>query len=217
MKSEQPSVLSFRPSKIANWMKQAEAVSERSHDAETKVGAILVKNDSGAVIAQGYNGFVRGADDTKLPNTRPEKYPYMVHAEQNLIANCARHGISMDNTTLIITLSPCTSCMRLMWQAGITRVICRDLYRDVEKILEMSDLEIDIAKTEEGYYELQYGIKSAVSGLEPFEKIKRLLGISSRDEIGKSIKGMDIAHSCEEHAVGVPKPIRSKDDEQQDN
>lgn len=145
-----------RPSKMENWMDQAVAVSARSHDAETKVGAVLVKNDSGAVIAQGYNGFVRGADDSKLPNTRPDKYPYMVHAEQNLIANCARHGVSMDNTTLIITLSPCTVCMRLMWQAGVTKVVCKTLYGDIGKILDMDDLNLKISKDKHGFYHIEY-------------------------------------------------------------
>ena len=148
-----------RPSKLQNWMRQAEAVSERSHDAETCVGCVLVKNDSGAIIAQGYNGFVRGANDEKLPNLRPDKYPYMVHAEQNMMANCARHGISMDNTTLIVTLSPCASCMRLMWQAGVTKVICRDLYREIEEIKKMKDLKVDITEIEHGYHELRYRVR----------------------------------------------------------
>lgn len=190
-----------RPSKIQNWMEQAVAVSQRSHDAETKVGAILVKNSSGAVIAQGYNGFVRGADDGNLPRVRPDKYPYMVHAEQNLIANCARHGISMDDSTLIITLSPCTSCMRLMWQAGITKVICKSLYRDVEKILDMNDLFIEFRRTKDGFWELSYGVKSDQDSLfhrlKSISFVRRLIGISSRDEIRQAIEGVGVNCSCE--------------------
>lgn len=189
-----------RPTKIQNWMDQAVAVSARSHDAETKVGAVLVKNDSGAVIAQGYNGFVRGADDNMLPRVRPDKYPYMVHAEQNLIANCARHGINMDNTTLVITLSPCTSCMRLMWQAGVTKVICKTLYRDVGKILKMDDLHINIDMTPEGFYELTYSIKkSGVRGPKPIHALARLFGVSRRDKIRAEIEAMDSGDSCETH------------------
>lgn len=197
-----------RPSKLSNWMKQAEVVSERSHDAETKVGAILINNESGAVIAQGYNGFVRGANDLTLPRKRPEKYPYMVHAEQNLMANCARHGISMENTTLVITLSPCTVCMRLMWQAGITRVVCRDLYRDVSKILKMKDIHIDISKTKEGLYVLEYSVKAGKNSFyrsKPVQKILRLLGISPADKIRKEIEALDSADSCEQHSTDLSK------------
>ena len=54
----------MRPSKIANYMEIADVVSKRSHDVDTKVGAVLINNKSGAIIATGFNGFVRGANDS---------------------------------------------------------------------------------------------------------------------------------------------------------
>jgi dCMP deaminase len=135
----------------------AEAVSARSHDDETKVGSVIIKNDTGMVVATGHNGFARGAPDHLLPTTRPEKYEYMIHAEENLISHCAKSGIPIDNCTLVITLSPCQKCLRLMWQAGITQVICRDLYRDHR--IDMKDLKIEQEQTEEGYYKLTYKLQ----------------------------------------------------------
>lgn len=135
-------------------MSIAQAAAERSHDEQTKVGAVLIKNDTGMVVATSYNGFVRGAPDHLLPKTRPEKYEYMIHAEDNLIAHCAKSGISVDNCSLVITMSPCQKCLRLMWQAGITQVICKDLYRDHK--IEMKDLAIEQKQTQEGYYVLTY-------------------------------------------------------------
>ncbi len=152
-----------RPSKNKYWMGIAEAVSLRSHDIETKVGAILVKNDTGMIVATGHNGFVRGAPDNLLPKHRPNKYEYMVHAEENLLAHAAKSGISIDNCTLIITLSPCQKCLRLMWQAGITKVICRDLYRD--HCVDMIDLNITETKTKEGYFELNYEISNNINSI----------------------------------------------------
>jgi dCMP deaminase len=143
-----------RPTKNDYWMNIAEAVSARSHDSETKVGAILVKNDTGMVVATGHNGFVRGAPDKFLPVVRPDKYKFMVHAEENLIAHCARNGIKIDNCKLIITLSPCQKCLRLMWQAGITEVICRDIYRD--HTIDLPDINITQELTDEGYHKLTY-------------------------------------------------------------
>ena len=58
----------IRPSKLATYMAMADVAARRSHDAETQVGSVLVKADSGAVIATGCNGFVRGAPDRLLPN-----------------------------------------------------------------------------------------------------------------------------------------------------
>jgi dCMP deaminase len=143
-------------SKNKRYMMRAEIAALGSHDAETQVGAILVKNSSGAVIADGCNGFVRGAPDDSLPNTRPDKYGYIVHAEANLLANCVKHGISGDDCMLICTMSPCVSCMRLLYQSGITKIIVKEKYRDYEQLKTMTDIKIVEKKTDEGYWELTY-------------------------------------------------------------
>jgi len=148
----------MRPTKFQNFMDIAKTVSERSHDEETKVGAILVNNDSNAIVATGFNGFVRGAPDDILPKTRPDKYEYILHAEQNLISNCARHGISMNNSTLICTLSPCKQCMRMLVNAGITKVITNNLYKDFDDILQMRDIEVKVQKEEDGLYHITYKV-----------------------------------------------------------
>lgn len=153
----------MRPSKLTTLMNVAEQWAARSHDTETKVGAVLVKNDSGAQIASGYNGFVRGAPDDELPTTRPDKYEYILHAEENIITNCGYHGISMANCTLVCTLSPCKRCMRLMWNAGITRVIAKQLYHDFDDIMKMKDLGVDQKITPEGFWELTYKEKLCTS------------------------------------------------------
>lgn len=134
----------------------AEVVAKRSHDSQTIVGSVLVSNQSGAVLATGYNGFVRGAKDKFLPTTRPEKYKFIVHSEENLVANCAKHGISMNDCTLICTLSPCTKCMRLLFQCGITRVIVKNKYKDFEDLKQMGDITVEERQTPEGYFELLY-------------------------------------------------------------
>jgi dCMP deaminase len=149
----------MRISKHEMYMELANVASKRSHDADTQVGAVLVNNKTGAVLATGCNGFIRGADDENLPTTRPEKYKYMVHAEENMIANCARHGISMDNCTLYCTMSPCVKCMRLLWQCGITSIIVRDLYRDVDEIKTMQDINLSIGSSEDhSYHVLEYSV-----------------------------------------------------------
>lgn len=134
----------------------AVVVAQRSHDAETKVGAVLINNKTGAIISTGYNGFVRGANDTKLPNTRPEKYEFILHAELNLISNSAMHGLSMQDCTLICTMSPCKLCMRMMVNCGITKVIAKELYKDFDDILKMPDIATSLLIREDGLYEITY-------------------------------------------------------------
>jgi dCMP deaminase len=146
----------MRQNKFENYMEQATVAAKRSHDAETQVGSVLVKNSTGAVVATGFNGFARGVNDEKLPNVRPDKYEYIIHAEENLVANCARHGISMDDCTIYVTLTPCKKCMRLLWNCGITRVIAASKYRDFTELASMMDLKIDQRDTEEGFVELTY-------------------------------------------------------------
>ncbi len=148
----------MRPTKIQNYMDLAGKIAERSHDAETKVGAILINNKSGAIIATGYNGFVRNANDAELPNTRPDKYEYILHAEQNLIANAARHGISMEDCMLVCTLSPCKLCMRMLLNCGITKVVAKELYKDFNDILAMKDVKVDVQKEEDGFFHISYKV-----------------------------------------------------------
>jgi dCMP deaminase len=148
----------LRPSKNQNNMDAATVIAQRSHDAETKVGAILVNNTSGAIVATGYNGFVRGANDSILPTTRPDKYEYILHAEQNLIANCARHGISMANCSLVCTLSPCKLCMRMLLNCGITKVIAKDLYKDFDDILKMQDVKVTATQESDGFWHIAYQV-----------------------------------------------------------
>lgn len=148
----------MRPSKNQNYMDIAETIAERSHDSQTKVGAVLVNNASGAIVATGYNGFVRGAPDDILPTTRPDKYEYIVHAEQNLICNSAKHGISMNNCSLVCTLSPCKLCMRMLLNCGITKVIAKDLYKDFNDILKMQDIKVEVKKEEDGFYHITYKV-----------------------------------------------------------
>jgi dCMP deaminase len=139
-------------------MDMAIVIAQRSHDAETKVGAVLVNNSSFAVIATGFNGFIRSANDAILPNTRPAKYEYIVHAEQNLLCNTSRHGISTNDCSLICTLSPCKLCMRLLWNSGITKVICKDLYKDFDEIKKMQDIKVEANQEDDGFWHITYKV-----------------------------------------------------------
>jgi dCMP deaminase len=139
-------------------MDVAEVIAERSHDAETKVGAVLVHAESGAILSTGYNGFVRGANDKGLPNKRPDKYEYILHAEDNLIANAARHGISMEGSLLVCTMSPCKHCMRMLVNCGITKVIAKELYKDFDDILKMQDIKVQVAQEADTFWHITYSV-----------------------------------------------------------
>ena len=90
-------------------------ISCRSHDSETHVGCVLVENRR--VVGVGYNGFPSGMDDSELPTTRPLKYHFMVHAEENAVSNIVINSFSPK--TAYITHLPCGRCAKLLWQNNI--------------------------------------------------------------------------------------------------
>lgn len=80
--------------------------------------------------------------DNKLKHTRTRDST--IHAERNVIAYCAKHGIPTDGCTMYITLSPCQGCATLMVQSGIKRVVYANDYKGNIgiKILKESGVEI---------------------------------------------------------------------------
>ncbi|NBP70427.1 MAG: CMP deaminase [Cytophagia bacterium] len=129
-------------SKDLFYMQIAEIVSEQSKCKRAQVGAILVKE--GNVIAIGYNGTPSGfCNDCESQDVT---LPEVLHAESNAIAKCARSTSSADGSTLYTTLSPCFECCKLIIQAGISRVVYKELYRDYhrcEYLLDMCNITIE--------------------------------------------------------------------------
>ena len=122
-----------RPTWDQYFINIAEVVATRSHDIETQVGCVLVSPNR-RIISAGYNGFPPGFDDENLPNTRPEKYKYMVHAEANAIAFARR---SLNDCTLYCTLTPCEDCIKLILTCGIKRFVCKKKYKGWDKVADL--------------------------------------------------------------------------------
>jgi dCMP deaminase len=107
------------------FMNVAVLTSKRSKDENTKVGACLI-DSSNRIIGCGYNGFIKGADNTVFPSAREgewinTKYPFVVHAELNAILNTTVFDLS--NSKLYCTLFPCNDCAKVIIQKGISEVI----------------------------------------------------------------------------------------------
>lgn len=71
--------------------------------------------------------------------------PEVLHAESNAISKCAKYYSSTKNSTLYVTLSPCIDCVKSIIQAGIKRVVFKDLYRvtDGLELLKKSNIEVE--------------------------------------------------------------------------
>lgn len=121
-------------------------VAQMSHDEDTKVGAVIVKD--GNILSMGYNGMPSGmSNECKHANGSTHKE--VIHAEANAICKLARSSSSSEGATLYCTLSPCIECAKLILQSGITRVVFSESYKDdAGKILLVSRSHITIDRIE---------------------------------------------------------------------
>lgn len=113
-------------------LSQALALSQLSSCTRRKVAALIISPDTHSVISDGYNGPPRkgpalcGGDHCErvrlqiTSGTQNDIGCY--HAEQNAILNAARQGSSTNGAILICTTSPCLSCARAIYHAGIKEI-----------------------------------------------------------------------------------------------
>ena len=141
-KMENESIMDFRGKDVRPFWTQyflriAQDVSARSNCCRRKVGAVIVKNNH--IIATGYNGtpsgttncFDGGCSRCNHTHTTGEKLDecLCVHAEQNAICQAAKYGDAIDGGHIYITCSPCLTCLKLIINAGIKRVVFSEWYK----------------------------------------------------------------------------------------
>lgn len=98
-------------------------IAEWSKDTNRKNGAVIVDTDN-IVVSMGYNGFPRDCNDSiECRYERPDKYLFTEHAERNALYHAARHGVSLKECRMYMTMFPCSDCARGIIQTGITRII----------------------------------------------------------------------------------------------
>jgi len=111
-----------RPSWDEYYLTIAYVVAQRSFDASSKCGCVLVSNDN-RVLSTGYNGPLKHSIDEEIPLTRPEKYCHMLHGEENALLAYSGSHQDIQNATAYITSRPCHKCLRMLLQKGITKII----------------------------------------------------------------------------------------------
>ena len=139
-----------RPDWDEYFMKMAELAAERSTCLRRKVGAVLVKDRR--ILATGYNGAPKGiphCDETgclreqmDVPSGERHEICRGVHAEQNLIAQAAVHGVKTDGAVVYCTNHPCIICTKLLINSGIKKINYREPYQNefTEGLLEQSEI-----------------------------------------------------------------------------
>jgi len=143
-----------RPSYDEYFMEMAHVVSTRSTCKRRKVGAILVKDKH--ILSTGYNGAPKGLkhcsdvgclrSDLKVPSGKRHELCRGLHAEQNAIIQAAVFGISIKNSVLYCTNTPCVVCVKMLINADIKEIVYSGDYPDdlAKKIIDESNINIRI-------------------------------------------------------------------------
>jgi dCMP deaminase len=126
-----------RPNWDSYWMNIAEAVKERSPDYY-KVGAVLVSLQNNRLVSTGYNGLPSGLKESSIDwSDRETVHNVVIHAEMNVLL----YSNSMfDSSVLYTTTSPCLQCLKLLSAANIKKIIYKNRYRDIEKVIKLSEI-----------------------------------------------------------------------------
>ena len=143
-----------RPSWDEYFMKAAFLVSERSSCLRRKVGAVLVKDKQ--ILATGYNGApsgMRHCDDVgclrtqlNVPSGQKHEICRGLHAEQNVILQTAKFGVSVNGSTLYITNAACSICAKMIINAGIKEIVFCDSYPDPRALEYLREAKIKVRK-----------------------------------------------------------------------
>lgn len=128
------------------YLRMANSWAELSHCERKKVGAIIVKDEM--IISDGYNGTPGGFDNCCEDQDGNTQW-FVLHAEANAILKVAKSTNNCRGATLYLTLSPCKDCSKLVLQAGITRVVFRDAYKDQTGVEFLRNAGVQITQISE--------------------------------------------------------------------
>ncbi|MFA6081295.1 MAG: cytidine/deoxycytidylate deaminase family protein [Patescibacteria group bacterium] len=131
-----------RPSWDEYFMMMSDVAKRRADCTRRQVGAIIVRDFR--IISTGYNGTphkikncseggclrCRRRDNGEIKGYEYEESCVCIHAEQNAIIQAAYHGSSTRGATLYSTANPCSSCAKILANAGIIRVVCKMEHHD---------------------------------------------------------------------------------------
>jgi dCMP deaminase len=121
------------------YMDLAVNLSKKSHCVRMKVGAVLTKDTR--IVSLGYNGPPAGTQNCDqewpvegCPRDSKGSCSLALHAEQNAILYAAKNNVSVEGSTIYVTLSPCISCARIIFSTGIKKVYYLNSYAEYKGI-----------------------------------------------------------------------------------
>jgi len=130
----------IRPDIDGYFLKIASVVAERATCQRHHMGAVAVRDKH--ILSTGYNGAPAGLHDCLelgclrnelgIPSGKSAEICRAVHAEQNVIIQAALHGVSIKDSTIYCTHSPCVLCAKMLVNVQISRFVSFGRYADDE-------------------------------------------------------------------------------------
>lgn len=132
-----------RPDWDEYFMMMADVVKKRADCTRRQIGSLIVRDFR--IISTGYNGTPHKIkncseggclrclrrDKGEIKGHEYEESCVCIHAEQNAIIQAAYLGVSTKGAVLFSTSNPCSTCSKIIVNAGIKRVVCRIEHHDL--------------------------------------------------------------------------------------
>jgi dCMP deaminase len=136
------------------FMTITQQVAERSTCNRAKVGAVIVRDRN--ILATGYNGAPAGMPhcteagcliyESKTPYGEVEQNCFRtIHAEINAIAQAAKNGSNIKDSSIYVTHTPCIHCIKVLVNTGIKKVYYESPYKldTLEEILRNTQVHME--------------------------------------------------------------------------
>jgi len=153
-----------RPSWDEYFMSIADLAATRSTCLRRQVGAVIVRDKR--ILATGYNGAPKGLahcldvgclrDKLNIPSGERHELCRAIHAEQNAVVQAATSGVDITGGTIYTTTFPCSLCSKIIINASIKRIVCREGYPDdlSRQLILESGIRVDIMSEDGSVREL---------------------------------------------------------------
>ena len=124
------------------------SIRDLSNSSTTKVGCMALKKDFSKIASFGYNGSYSGAEintdtGTEEDSLTPGESGF-IHAEVNMIAKFQEYD--PQNYIILLTLSPCKMCTKILVNAGFKHVYWMQDYRDTDHLQIFNECNVTHGK-----------------------------------------------------------------------
>ncbi len=149
-----------RPTWDEYFMEIAQTVAKRATCDRGRSGCVIARDKQ--ILVSGYVGSPKGlphCDEVghqmkTMVHEDGSKSQHCVrtaHAEQNAICQAAKLGVGINGSTLYCRMTPCSTCAKMIINAGIKRVVCEKRYHagtESEEMFLAAGVELNIMNDE---------------------------------------------------------------------